>query len=140
MHKYKQKSNNKIKNQMEKYLNNLPNSVPKNVTVFESYSERKEINDINTWLDKFVFNLLILISFFRDPLFNDMNLNKYRKLSQEEIDRGPIKKEKYYIVYEYNYFLKFYKYKKFNIKAMSKIDVNYSFLPGLVYYVKRRLR
>ena len=136
MHKYKSESNKKIKNQMKKHLN----SVPKNVTIIESYYECIQINDIKTWLDKFVFNLLMLISFFRDPLFNDMNLNKYRKLSQEEIDRGPIKKEKYYTVYEYNYFLKFYKYKKFNIKVMSKIDVNRSFLPGLVYYVKRRLK
>ncbi len=136
MHKYKSESNKKIKNQMKKHLT----SVPKNVTVFESYYECAKINDTKNWFDKFIFGLLKLISFFRDPLFNDMNLNKYRKLSQEEIDKGPIKKEKYYTVYEYNYYLKFYKYKKFVIFAMSKIDVNCSFLPGLVYYIKRRLK
>jgi hypothetical protein len=137
MHKYKpESSSKKIKNQMEKHLD----KVPKNVTLVESKFDVIKLYEFDNWFDKFVFNLLMFITFLRDPFHNDFDLNRYRKLTPEEIEMGPIEFVKYYNVYEYNYRPRICNGRLFIIKVMFRIDVYDSFIPGLTYYVRRKLK
>ncbi len=87
MHTYNPDPNSeKIKNQMEKYFNNEP---PKHVKLVESKFDVLKPNYFDNRIDKILYKLFQVITFLRGPLYTDLNLDKYRKMTKEEFDLGP---------------------------------------------------
>ncbi len=137
MHTYNPDPNSeKIKNQMEKYFNNEP---PKHVKLVESKFDVLKPNYFDNRIDKILYKLFQVITFLRGPLYTDLNLDKSRKMTKEEFALAPHQNEKYYCLYDYSYRIHLFGYKFFNIKFMGKIEVNHLFLPGMTYYVKRKI-
>ena len=137
MHTYQPDPNEKvIENHMEKFLNNPP----KNVTLVDSEIMEIKLNRLDNWFDKLIFDILKFVSFLRDPLHNNVNLNIFRELTPEEFAVGPFKSVNYYERCAYNYRINFRNTKTFTILYMYRIHKPNFFLSMFTYYVKRKLK